>query len=435
MNPLRTLGDLDAPFAWNGRRLYRAEDFAPDTPVPFELRGAVASVTSTSSEARLMRDPLGLNKLFWVLGASHTLFLSARPKRLVAEGFALKEIRAIPRGCVLDRRPGAAGSSSSSIVPKQWQEARAEWAGTASINNIGTRIRCNLDWYLDAIAAAHPAARAFVCCSGGLDSSGIAALVARHFSDVVGVSFDLDRRGCGASEDRAMAERLCHDLGIPLLKATVRPERLLDHLDTVLVEGIDWRDFNVHAGLVNAVLAEAVAATKAREPIVFTGDLANEFLADYHEEKYQGETYYRLPRLSPGALRASLVRGLDTSNREVGVFAAWGLPIVQPYAVAVDAYLDLPNSFLRLPDAKQQLCRSVFGDLVPSYVYERPKVRAQIGDAKAGAGVLATCVDRGFDQEWLRGRFALLHDANPGDVERFMRGGRYRAAVPTREEW
>jgi len=164
-----------------------------------------------------------------------------------------------------------------------------------------------------------------------------------------------------------MAERLCHDLGIPLLKATVRPERLLDHLDTVLVEGIDWRDFNVHAGLVNAVLAEAVAATKAREPIVFTGDLANEFLADYHEEKYQGETYYRLPRLSPGALRASLVRGLDTSNREVGVFAAWGLPIVQPYAVAVDAYLDLPNSFLRLPDAKQQLCRSVFGDLVPSF--------------------------------------------------------------------
>jgi hypothetical protein len=155
----------------------------------------------------------------------------------------------------------------------------------------------------------------------------------------------------------------------------------------------------VHAGLVNAVLAEAVAATKACEPIVFTGDLANEFLADYHEEIFHGETYYRLPRLSPGTLRASLVRGLDTSNREVGVFAAWGLPIVQPYAVAVDAYLDLPDSFLRLPDAKQQLCRSVFGDLVPSYVYERPKVRAQIGDAKAGDGVLPNCIDRGVDTE------------------------------------
>jgi asparagine synthetase B (glutamine-hydrolysing) len=293
-----------------------------------------------------MRDPLGLNKLFWAQGASDTLFLSARPKRLVAEGFALEEIRAVPRGCILGLRPGAAALSRSSIVPKQWQEARAEWAGTASIKDIGTRIRCNLDWYLAAIAEAYPAARAFVCCSGGLDSSGIAALVARHFSDVVGVSFDLDRRGCGASEDRAMAERLCHDLGIPLLKATVRPERLLDHLDTVLVEGIDWRDFNVHAGLVNAVLAEAVAATKAREPIVFTGDLANEFLADYHEEKYQGETYYRLPRLSPGALRASLVRGLDTSNREVGVFAAWGLPIVQPYAVAV-----MPTSICQTPSS------------------------------------------------------------------------------------
>ena len=203
-----------------------------------------------------------------------------------------------------------------------------------------------------------------------------------------------------------MAERLCHDLGIPLLKATVRPERLLDHLDTVLVEGIDWRDFNVHAGLVNAVLAEAVAATKAREPIVFTGDLANEFLADYHEEKYQGETYYRLPRLSPGALRASLVRGLDTSNREVGVFAAWGLPIVQPYAVAV-----MPTS----------ICQT------PSSDYPTP--------SSSSAAPSSVIWYRAFDQEWLRGRFALLHDANPGDVERFMRGGRYRAAVPTREEW
>ncbi len=105
-----------------------------------------------------------------------------------------------------------------------------------------------------------------------------------------------------------MAERLCRDLGIQLLKPTVRPERLLDHPDTELVEGIDWRDFNVHAGLVNAVLAEAVTAAKAREPIVFTGDLAKEFLADYYEEIYQGETYYRLPRVSPGALRASCAR-------------------------------------------------------------------------------------------------------------------------------
>jgi asparagine synthetase B (glutamine-hydrolysing) len=97
-----------------------------------------------------------------------------------------------------------------------------------------------LDWYLAAIAEAYPAARAFVCCSGGLDSSGIAALVVRHFSDVVAVSFGFDRRGCGVSEDRAMAECLCRGLGISLLKATVRPDRLLDHLDTVLVEGIDW---------------------------------------------------------------------------------------------------------------------------------------------------------------------------------------------------
>ena len=80
-------------------------------------------------------------------------------------------------------------------------------------------------------------------------------------------------------------------------------------LDTVLVEGIDWRDFNVHTGLVNAVLAQAIAgAATDGQAIVFTGDLANEFLADYESEEYRGTTYYRLPRLSPAALPTGSIR-------------------------------------------------------------------------------------------------------------------------------
>ena len=168
---------------------------------------------------------------------------------------------------------------------------------------------------------------------------------------------------------------------------------------------------------------------------MFTGDLANEFLADYEPEQYRGATYYRLPRLSPAALRDSLVRGLDTCHREIGVFAAWNLPVVQPYAVAVDEYLMLGDGFLRSEDRKQRLCQEIFQDLVPDYVFSRAKVRAQVGNPDTGGGVLAACVDRGIDGDWLRRRFAALHDvADPAALNKFIRAGRYSAAVPSLQD-
>ncbi|MGH4019210.1 MAG: asparagine synthase-related protein [Pseudonocardiaceae bacterium] len=415
--------------------IYRAEELAAGAPIPFDLRGAITSYLCTGAgEWRVLRDPLGLNKLFWVSESHGTWYLSARPHRLVAAGFNFDDIRAVPRGCVFDHRQGESGARKASILPPRWKVA-ASSTDAPPIVEIGAEIRSSVERYLAAIAAAHPTARVFVCCSGGLDSSGIVALVAQHFADVVAVSFDLSRAEGRVSQDRRMAERLCNDLGLPLLDVTVSPEQLLEHLDTVLMEGIDWRDFNVHAGLVNAVIAEAIVDAHAKQTIVFTGDLANEFLADYHEESYLGESYYRLPHLPLDELRASLVQGLDTSNREIGVFAAWGLPVVQPYAVAIDSYLRLPSSFFGLRDAKQQLCSSIFGELVPGFIYDRPKVRAQIGDADASGGVLATCIDHGLNQDRLRERFARLHGVSDHrELNRFMRAGRYRSAVPTTEE-
>ena len=198
------------------------------------------------------------------------------------------------------------------------------------------------------------------------------------------MSFDLDRARGRPSEDRLVAVRLARDLGLPLLEATVTEEQLLGHVDTVLVEGIDWRDFNVHAALVNAALAEAIAeavgAADERESVlVFTGDLANEFLADYQPERYRGATYYELPRLTRPALRTILVRGLDTSHREIGVFDAWGLSAVQPYAAAVDAYLALPDAFVSDPDCKELLCRELLGTRLPEL-----RLRASEGPRAGG---------------------------------------------------
>jgi asparagine synthetase B (glutamine-hydrolysing) len=428
---VRVLGRLDPNFAWDGDRLYDQEHFRPEASLPTDLRGAAASVEAGLSGAwRFLRDPLGLNKLFWAEDAEGDILMAARPHLLVEAGRRFEEIRAIPPGGVVDLLPGRSAEVHS-LVPDPWfvtqEPVRVE------VEAVAKRIRSTLDSYLSVLATTFPRAEVFVCLSGGLDSTGIAVLVREHFRNAVAVSFDLRRPGGGVSEDRRVAERLARDLDLPLLEADVDEDRLLEMLDTVLMEGIDWRDFNVHAGLVNAVLAQAInGAATDDQTLVFTGDLANEFLADYESEQYRGNTYYRLPRLSPGALRDSLVRGLDTSHREAGVFAAWNLPVVQPYAVAVDEYLMLGDTFLRSEGRKQRLCQEIFQDLVPEYVFSRAKVRAQVGNPDTGGGVLALSVDRGIDGDWLRRRFATLHNvADPAALNSFIRAGRYFAGVPS----
>jgi asparagine synthetase B (glutamine-hydrolysing) len=433
MSTIDVRGGLDRNFSWDGTRLHVNADFEAGALVPRGLRGAAASVRrSPGGRWRILRDPLGLNKLFWAQADDGHVDIAARPRTLISAGHHLDQVSAIPRGCVADLGDGE--STSESILPGSWSSSAAQ--PVMSVQDAGREIRTRLDGYLAALAAAYPSAPVFVCLSGGLDSSGIAALTRDHFTGAVAVSFELRRSGGGASQDRVVAVRLARDLDMPLLEVTTTEDPLFEHLDTVLVDGVDWRDFNVHAGLVNAAMAAGIhAARPAGDPavpiLVLTGDLANEFLVDYHAESYRGTAYYELPRLPAAALRASLVRGLDTCHREVGVFGAWGLSVIQPYAAAVDAYLSLSGEFLAAEDRKEQLCRHIFGTLVPEYVYSRPKVRAQVGDPDIARGVLAACVDRGFDRSWLRQRFAQLHDvADPARLDRFIRAGCYRSSIP-----
>jgi hypothetical protein len=261
-------------------------------------------------------------------------------------------------------------------------------------------------------------------------------LALEHFREVLPVSFDLHRDGGPPSADRLTAERLTEHFRLPLLRVTPSADELLDGLDDVLREGIDWRDFNVHAALVNHALGREIAAASAsRDCLVLTGDLPNEYLVDYHAEELGGRTYYALPRLSPPALQAALVRGLDTSHREVGPFQAWRLPAVQVYAPAVDHYLALPDGFLAESRRKDQLSRLMFGARIPEYVYTRPKTRAQVGDVDVGRGVLGLCLARGIDAAALRRRFAELHGVgDPTALDRFIRAGRYRSSVPPAPE-
>lgn len=438
MRDLRLIGRLDHNFGWWDGRLAHDLECDPAAPAPPGLLGAVACVgAGPGGRHRLLRDPLGLNKLFWS-AAGDAILVAARPQRLVAAGCPFESIRAIPPGTVvdLDLPRGGAHVSTLRLGDAPIPSVHAAMDG---VPGVAAQMRVRLDHFFAALAHAYQGAQAFVCLSGGLDSAGIAVLASEFLPDAWAVSFDIRRASGHVSEDRRTAERLARDLGLPLLCVTVTEDDILDALDAVLVEAIDWRDFNVHAALVNACLARGIADARADGPralpLVLTGDLPNEFLIDYHAEPYGGRLYYRLPRLKAEALRAMLVRGIETSHREVGPFEAWGLPVVQPYAVAADLFLALPPEFLEAADRKDRLSRLVFGTRIPGYVYARRKTRAQVGDAEAGSGVLAVCAERGRDDQWLRRRYAELHGVRDSRaLDRFIRAGRYHAGIPLSEE-
>lgn len=205
---------------------------------------------------------------------------------------------------------------------------------------------------------------------------------------------------------------------------------LLDTLSSAILNRQDWRDFNVHAAIINELLAAAIAADHPHGALVFTGDLMNEFLADYTPGTYADTLYYRLPNFPPDRLRVHFTRGVQTGDREVGVFATHGLTVVQPYCWTATELLALPE-----PVSKPQLMAHLGRHKLPTGTLRRPKVRAQIGDLHADTGVLPQLLQAGITQDYLRDRFRdALGISDPADLHRTVRGGIHQPVPHTPTE-
>lgn len=385
------------------------------------LRGQFARHREENGVHELVRDPLGVHKLFYAIEGTEVRAASYFAE-LRAEGFAASRIASVPSGHRVVIEPRAKRLTTTRL----WElPMGSEGEATdEALEQHGRRIADALEQTFAEIARAIDATRergVFVTLSGGLDSTGIAVLSQRHFPRVTGVTFAMDGEH-GSSSDLASARRVAHELGIDLMEVVVRPDHLFDLLDDVLLWGQDWRDFNVHCGLVNAALAEALP----EGAVVLTGDGMNELVADYTPVRVGERVLYDLPRLSPGKLRRFLIQGLDSGDREVGIFARRGIRCVQPYAICADAYTALPDALVSARDAKQRLVARVLGDRVPSFVYERPKVRAQVGSSDEVGGTVRVLLDRGFDSARIAARFRELLGLTEAEQRSMIRAGFYR---------
>jgi asparagine synthetase B (glutamine-hydrolysing) len=393
------------------------------TPAMVHGRFACAS-ESPDGGAMLVRDRLGLNKLFVSVHESGAIVAANYLIDLVTRGVPFECIHSVPAGHIVHLAPCHGVVQLHGYSEVTMLEERA-------VDDIGRQIRQRLELWFSRLAAQFGERRILVCLSGGLDSGLIAALARQYFSDVTAYTFAFVEPGAPPTDDAIYAERLAEALGIPLRIVPAAPEDVIASVEDAICYGQDWRDFNVHCAIVNVILGKAIERDMkkddaARPSLLFTGDLANEFLADYTPVSYAGREFYTLPHVQPDRLRLALVRGLDAGDREVGVFRRYGLDVMQPYALVLDEYMRLPASMLVREGFKQALAKTIAGDLLPAFVLDRRKVRAQIGSSTP-VGILPVLLEHGYDAPWLRRAFCRLFMIEDETfLNRFIRAGRYR---------
>ncbi|CAM2011447.1 asparagine synthase-related protein [Acanthopleuribacter pedis] len=396
-----------------------------------EIDGHFATVlVDDDGTYHLLRDPLGVHKLFFAFDPERGFAWSPLLHALREAGYPPRTIWSLPSACCARFNPSQRRWSLQRY--REWDYGA--WSGESATTITG-RIRARLDRVFAQLAAALGDIPVWVTLSGGLDSTGIAAMARRFFSKVEGVTFalDLDRRHVAAGEDLHYARLAADHLSIPLREIHVDGDTMAEQLNNALIHGQDWRDFNVHCALVNA----CIGAHGDLPPgsVLLTGDTMNELVADYSPVPFAGQTFYPLPRLKPGRLRRFLVSGLDSGDREVGVFHHFDLTAIQPYALCADAYTALPDAWLANDDAKSALVRQVMGDLIPAAIYARPKVRAQVGNDQQQGGTLAAMVARGINGDHLKERFAAQLNCAPAFLDSFLRAGIYRSPLGPDQIW
>jgi asparagine synthetase B (glutamine-hydrolysing) len=395
---------------WRPDGSARPGSITPDTAA--SLAGRFADIQQDGTFVTAIRDLLGLNKLYAGFHPDRGVIAANYLGDLVTAGIAFTDTYAIPAGSVVTLDPESRTGTVRrfATLPGHAGSARTPSALASEIGDL-------LDQGMRHLAAAHPDTPVAVCLSGGADSSVIAAYTRQQFPRAVAYSYSFgDDR---LSEDAAAAQHVAAHLGMPFRLVRADRQDLLDVLPHAILHGQDWRDFNVHAAVVNELLANAIAADHPQGALVFTGDLMNEFLADYTPVTYADTVYYRLPNIPPDRMRAHLARGVQTGDREIGVFAAHGLTVVQPYCWATAELLALPE-----PVSKPLLMAGLARHRLPNHTPHRPKVRAQIGDLTADTGVLPQLLQAGIDQRWLEAHFrSALGVRSPADLRRTIRGG------------
>ena len=221
-----------------------------------------------------------------------------------------------------------------------------------------------------------------VFLSGGLDSSLVAAIMARHAEDAHGPVHSF-AAGTAGSSDLLAARRVAEHLGLEHHERVYDADEVVAVLPEVVRSIESYEPSLVRSAVPNYLLAEDTARTVK---VVLTGEGADELFAGYAHYRDVPDT----------ELRAELLRsvsGLHNLNlqRCDRVSMAHGLEARVPFLDRdlVDLAARMPVAWLtaRSHGQEKALLREAFTGWLPDELLWRPK--EQFGDGSGTAAVMA----------------------------------------------
>ena len=149
----------------------------------------------------------------------------------------------------------------------------------------------------------------------------------------------------------------------------------------------------------------------------------NEIFADYTSEFYEGVEYYQQANFRQKTRQRFFMNGLDSSDREIGVFNNFGLQCIQPYAFVANYYRCLTDEQLCMRNSKY-----IFnGQLISNNLLKevgKSKVRAQVGDKNGG--ILGHFIRMGVTQDKLIDLFCDSFSLDKNFLRQFIQVGAYK---------
>lgn len=384
---------------------------------------------------RAVRDPLGIGKLFYTETKDGELHFSNK----FADLFPYKSaIYSVPAGMLVDISSGGRRRliHQLSVSPKTDDSMNLD-AFEKDNSPVVEKFRQRFDNRLNTIFRMlrnleDEGWSFFIALSGGLDSSIIASKSAQHLKKPIACTLDL-----GKSEDSEKSKQIAEKLGIKHFVFPTNEDEILSTLDDAPLLCQDFRDFNVHCAALNILLAknikryiESSKDIDKEKVIVLTGDLMNEFTCDYAGEVLDGVEYYRLPRVNKKELQRILIKGLDTSDREISVFNEYGLKCIQPFAALYDLYDSIPESVLRTENQKKILNSFLVDSVILDFI-PKVKLRAQVG-SRENMGILGICHYKGITNETFHKKLLKDSGYNDGSIPIFA--GSYEIEEFTKTE-
>ncbi len=326
-----------------------------------ELDGMFAFVMTDGKRLLAARDPIGIKPLYMGKRDGALVFGS----EIKALAGVAEEIEEFPAGHLLDSRTGLRPYYSlPSASPEHWVLKDAIAAVRETLERaVEKRLRSDV-----AFGAL---------LSGGLDSSIIAALAARHVDTLKTFAV-----GFEGSADLLAARRVAAHIGSDHRELVITPEQTLAELPKILAH-LETYDQDLVRSALPCWFVSRFAAEEVK--VVLTGEGADELFAGY--------TYYRDiadPAALAEELRSSIARMHNINLQRVDRMSmAHGLEARVPFLdrETIALGLSLPVEW-KLPEVagrpvEKWILRKAFEDLLPQEIVWRGKLQFDQGSGVA----------------------------------------------------